>query len=43
MLDHTEARRHVVEHLGYVFADLAHRRPAVRAGAGRGVFDARAR
>ena len=43
VLDHAEARRHIIEDLGYVLADLAHRCPTVRAGAGGRVFNAGAR
>ena len=41
--DHLEARRHVLQDLGDVLADLLHRRAAVGAGAGRGVFHRLAR
>ena len=39
MANYPEARRDVVEHLGDILANLAHRLTAVRAGAGRGVYD----
>ena len=41
--DHLEARRHVLQYFGDVLADLLHRRAAVGAGAGRGVFHRLAR